>query len=203
MNKILIGLTILLTLLFVLGCTAQSLHAEQTVALTGAEQVQANIEMTAGELNVSGGTDELAQSTFVYSEPDQKPEVEYTLYGNKGDLIIRQPDTIGIGLNEHNEWQISLNETVPMELDISLGAGKSKLQLGNLSLDRLDVNAGASDLELDLRGKWEQNLAAQIKGGVGQLTLYLPQDVGVRVYADQEIGHKHERLVSRWSCLCQ
>ena len=37
MNKISFGLTILLTLLFVVGCTAQSLHAEQTVALKGVE----------------------------------------------------------------------------------------------------------------------------------------------------------------------
>jgi hypothetical protein len=29
--------------------------------------------------------------------------------------------------------------------------------------------------------------------GVGQLTLYLPQDVGVRVYAHQGIGQKNTR----------
>lgn len=191
MNKKNFGLILFLILLFAVGCTGQSLRAEQTVALAGAEQVQANIEMAAGELNVSGGTDDLAQMAFVYSEPDQKPEVEYSVNDNKGDLIVRQPDAIDIGLNEHNEWQISLNETIPIALDISLGAGESKLKLGNLSLNRLDVNVGASNLELDLRGEWDQNLAARIEGGVGQLTLYLPQDVGVRVNVDQGIGQIH------------
>jgi hypothetical protein len=159
--------------------------------LEGAEQVQARIEMGAGELNVSGGADHLADTTFVYNDANEKPEIDYAVNGNEGNLIIQQPDNVAVGVNEHNEWQIDLNETVPLDLSISLGAGQSNLKLGDLTLNRLDVNAGASDLELDLRGNWQQDMTAQIEGGVGQLTLYLPQDVGVRIHADQGIGSIH------------
>jgi hypothetical protein len=192
MNKRVIGLTMSLILFFIVGCTSQSLQqANQSVALEGAEQVQARIEMGAGELNVNGGANDLAETTFVYSDANEKPEIDYTVKNNEGDLIIKQPDNVSIGVNEQNSWQIDLNDTVPLDLAISLGAGKSNLKLGNLTLNRLDVNAGASDLELDLRGDWQHDVTAQIEGGVGQLTLYLPQDVGVRIHADQGIGSIH------------
>lgn len=194
MNKKVIGLTMSIILLFIVGCTSQSLQqANQSVALEGAEQVQARIEMGAGELNISGGADSLADTTFVYSDANEKPEVDYTVNDNKGHLLIQQPDAVATGVNGHNEWQINLNETVPLDLAISLGAGKSNLKLGNLTLNQLDVNAGASDLELDLRGDWQQDMTAQIEGGVGKLTLYLPQNVGVRVNADQGIGSINTR----------
>lgn len=193
MSKKIIGLTTFLILLVIVGCTGQLLQANQSVALEDAEQVQARIEMGAGELNVSSGADSLADTTFVYRGANEKPEISYTVHGNEGDLIIKQPDNISIGINEKNKWQINLNETVPLDLAISLGAGESNLKLGDLTLNRLDVNAGASDLELDLRGSWQQDMTAQIESGVGQLTLYLPQDIGVRINADQGIGDINTR----------
>lgn len=60
--------------------------------------------------------------------------------------------------------------------------------LGALSLRRLEVTNGAGSLTLDLRGDWQRDLDARIEGGVGEITVYLPEDRGVRVNVQQGIG---------------
>jgi predicted membrane protein len=47
---------------------------------------------------------------------------------------------------------------------------------------------GAGDASVDMTGNWGQNLDANIRGGVGKLTLHLPRDVGVRIQAEGGIG---------------
>jgi hypothetical protein len=50
------------------------------------------------------------------------------------------------------EWDLRLNDDVPMELHVDVGAGRADLKLGSLSLTRLDVAGGAGALTVDLTG---------------------------------------------------
>jgi predicted membrane protein len=43
-------------------------------------------------------------------------------------------------------------------------------------------------MQLDLTGARKTNLDAEIQGGVGEATIYLPKDVGVKVHASGGIG---------------
>ncbi len=184
----------------------------ETVELGDAESVSVEIEMGAGELDVSGGTGELLEATFTYNVDELDPEVTY----GDGKLIVQHADIkarIGtfFDLDDYrNEWDLRFNEDVPMEMGIDLGAGRVDLTLGSLALTRLDINAGAGDVDLDLSGSlalnqldfsmgagratldltgdWQDDLEATIQGGVGELTLRLPSDVGVRVDVDGGIG---------------
>ena len=47
---------------------------------------------------------------------------------------------------------------------------------------------GVGDLNVDLSGDRDQDLRAIIDGSVGSITLYLPKDLGVKVYVDKGIG---------------
>jgi hypothetical protein len=47
---------------------------------------------------------------------------------------------------------------------------------------------GAGELKLDLNGFWDNDLDARVSGGVGEATVRLPRDVGVRVKARGGIG---------------
>jgi len=184
----------------------------ETVELGGAESVSVEIEMGAGELDVSGGAGELLEATFTYNVDGLDPEATYS----EGKLIVQHADVKeGIGtffdLDDYrNEWDLRFNEDVPMEMRIDMGAGRSDLKLGSLALTSLDINAGAGDVDLDLSGSqslnqltynmgagriildltgdWQDDLDASIKGGVGDLTLNLPGGVGVRVEVDTGIG---------------
>jgi hypothetical protein len=184
----------------------------ETVELGDADSVSVEIEMGAGELEMSGGAGELLEATFTYNVDELDPEVTYS--NNK--LIVQHGDVKGrIGtlfdLDEYrNEWDLRFNDDVPMEMNIDLGAGRTDLTLGSLALTKLNIDAGVGDVALDLSGSqslnqldfdmgagkftldltgdWQEDLDASIQGGLGELNLRLPADVGVRVDVDTGIG---------------
>ncbi len=163
-------------------------HNAQSVERQAAESAHVQIEMTAGELKMSGGAAKLMEAIFEYSEAEGQPRVAYEVAGHEGRLRV---DQSGRGIHfgrTHNSWDLRLNNDTPMELKIEMGAGKSDLNLGGLALTRLDAEMGAGELMLDLTGDWKKDLDAKIEGGAGKATIRLPRGVGVRVYASGGIG---------------
>jgi hypothetical protein len=162
----------------------------QTVELQGAETATVDLRMGAGELTVSGGGDALMEADFTYNVAEWEPIVEYDVSGGQGDLTVRQPDVENLAIDDYRyEWDIRFAEDVPMDMTIGLGAGRSNLDVADLDLTSLTVNAGAGDTTLDLAGgDWPDGLDVSMRGGVGRATIYLPPDVGVRVEVDGGIG---------------
>jgi hypothetical protein len=183
----------------------------QSVERGGAESVRVEIVMGAGELDLAGGADHLLDADFTYNVAEYRPEVAYS----NDVLTIRQPDVKGRAsiwdLDDYRyEWSLRLNDGVPMELSVNLGAGRANLDLGTLSLTGLDIDAGAGEvavdlsgassltrlnvemgagrLNLDLTGDWQGDLDTKIEGGIGGATLRLPRGVGVRVEMEGGLG---------------
>jgi hypothetical protein len=195
------------------GARVGELRTEsETVELGGTGPVRVEIEMAAGELDVSGGAAELLEASFTYNVAELKPEVDYS-----GDMLtVRTPD-VKAGINSlwdlddyRYEWDLRLNDDVPMDMQVNMGAGRSSLQLGTLSLTslevtrgagevvidlsgstsltRLNVGGGAGAITVDLTGDWQNDLEATSEGGLGARTLILPADVGVRVKVEVGVG---------------
>jgi hypothetical protein len=143
--------------------------------------------MGAGELKLAGGATELLDADFTYTSPRWKPEVDYDISGDQGTLRIRSPEGSGQGHGRYI-WDIRLSNKVPIELVVHLGAGKTDLALGTLSLHEVEVNMGVGETVVDLTGDWTHDVKARIHGGVGLATVRLPRDVGVKVHAKGGIG---------------
>jgi len=192
----------------------------QSVELGGAESVRVEIEMGAGELDVAGGGGELLDAGFTYNVAEFKPQVNYS----DGLLVVRQPEVEGRAsvwdIDDYRyEWDLRLNDDVPMEMSVTLGAGRTDLKLGSLSLTGLDIEAGAGEvtvdlsgapsltrlnvkmgageLDLNLTGDWQADLDAQIEGGVGGATLRLPRTSGVRVEVEGGLGTINARGLTK------
>ncbi|MHB1296082.1 MAG: toast rack family protein [Anaerolineae bacterium] len=164
----------------------------QAIPPEGATSARVTLQMAAGELQVSPGADALVDAVFTYNVESWRPEVAYDVHGTVGSLSITQPSegsvsTTGLG-SMRNEWDLRLDGDVPMDLKIQLGAGRSSLRLGGMRLQTLDVQTGAGEVNLDLTGEWKNDLVANLRGGVGQVTVRLPRDVGVRVSARGGLG---------------
>lgn len=161
----------------------------QTVDLGGAKTVRAELTMSAGELNISGGASHLLEAEFKYNIPSWKPSVNYHVMDSEGDLRIEQPGgnhtTMG---NSKYIWDLQLADSVPMDIHIEMGAGNSTLTLGSLSLRSLNLEMGAGNAKIDLTGNWKQDLDAVIEGGVGNAKLILPRDAGVHVTVQGGLG---------------
>src|SRR6266480_4783372 len=112
----------------------------ESVELGGAQSARVELKIGVGELRVSGGAKKLLEADFLYNVASWKPEVKYEVAGRQGRLSIKQPqEGVGPMGNTRNEWNLTLNNQVPMDLRIEAGVGKSNFELGDLSLTRLDV----------------------------------------------------------------
>jgi hypothetical protein len=155
-----------------------------------AQSARAQLKMGAGELKLTGGADQLMEGDFSYNVSDWKPKVSYDVSGGTGELMVKQGSAGGAGLSgdARNEWDISLNDELPTDLVVQMGAGESDLDLDSLTLTGLDLQMGAGKTTVDLTGDYTSDFDASIEGGVGQATILLPSEVGVRAKAEGGIG---------------
>jgi hypothetical protein len=169
--------------------SGRHVHDVQTVDLPGAESAKIHIEMPAGHLALTGGAAKAVEGTFDYNESDGKPTISHEIHGSQGEVSITQEGThVHFMRRGGNNWNVHLNKDLPTDLRIDVGAGQGDFQLGGLALTGLQVNMGAGQVTVDLRGDWKKDLDATIEGGVGQATIRLPDNVGVRVRANSGIG---------------
>jgi hypothetical protein len=161
----------------------------QTVKLGNAKSVSVELQMGAGDLKVKGGAAGLLDGTFSYNVPAWKPKIEYRESGDRGTLTIAQPGDSHSNFGDTKySWDVRLNNKVPLELHVEMGAGNSDLALSDLSLTKLHVEVGAGRSTVDLAGDWKRDVDAHIEGGVGNATVKLPRNVGVRVTVEGGIG---------------
>jgi hypothetical protein len=172
------------------GCGIKSAgpmqHDSSSIDRDNSEMVRVNLNMGGGDLKVDGGTDKLVNADFDYNVPEWKPEVNYS----NGTLTISQGarDGVHIGLNQKNEWSVRLNQDVPLEIMTRLGGGDATLNLGGLTLRRVEMEMGAGDLKMDLRGSPKSSYDVRIRGGAGDATVHLPSGVGIDATATGGIG---------------
>jgi len=162
----------------------------KTVALDSAEIADVHIRMGAGRLTIAGGADELADAEFIYNVAAWQPTIDYVVGGERGELWIEQPEVKSLGLESYRyEWDLRLNDEIPLRLDIALGAGEGKIDVSSLSPSDLNLEMGAGSVDLDLTGAREQDVDVTIRGGVGEATILLPSDTGVRAEVSGGLGN--------------
>ena len=185
----------ILLLIFLVGgigaCVAVGELVEETqiVELGEAESVELDLDIGAGTLKVQGGARELMEGYFVYNIESWKPEIRYSVAGNRGILKVKQGECSAMTIGKkRNKWDISVSDDVPLDIKVDFGAGAGNLDLRGLILNSLDIDMGVGELKVDISGEQKQSLDVSVDGGVGSATIYLPLDVGVRVEVDGGIG---------------
>jgi N-terminal domain of toast_rack, DUF2154 len=168
------------------GFTSTGETRNETVSfdLDDSKTVRVGIRMGGGELKVRSGTAKLMEGEFAYNVPDWKPVIEY----KAGELTLAQPGYSASFGNAVNNWNVTLNNTVPLDLIANLGAGEANLELGKMNLSRVELTIGAGEMNVDLRGEPRRDYTVQIRGGVGETTVQLPKDVGISATATKGIG---------------
>lgn len=158
------------------------------IDLGNAEKARVELDMNVGELRVSGGASKLMEGNFRYVDP-YKPEIRYEPSSLRANIIIQQTSHGARSTRgDTYKWDLRLNDSVPMEMVINFGVGQAQLDLGSLNLRSLDVHMGVGQVRLDLRGTPKQDYDVNIRGGVGEATVYLPSDAGIIAKASGGIG---------------
>jgi hypothetical protein len=167
---------------------SQMHHEARTVERQNAQSVHASLQTGAGELTVSGGSRDVLDADFNFSDSYASPHVEYNVNSGVGQLTVTQDNQGSHFGPSHNEWNLHFSDEIPLELKIEMGAGHGRFHLQNIPLTRLDLQMGAGQVDVDLTGDRRKDLDADLEGGVGQATISLPKNVGVIVHASGGIG---------------
>jgi hypothetical protein len=173
-------------------------HESRVVERDAAERVKVNLTMGAGSMKVRGGARKLVEAEFTYTDPSSRPMVTYRSTGALGTLAVEQPESGGAhGGNSRYEWDMALNDQVPMDFTAHFGAGEARLDLGGLTLRNVEVHMGAGRLDLDLRGSPQRDYGVEVHGGVGEANVRLPGDAALYVEASGGIGAVNTRGLRR------
>lgn len=153
------------------------------------EFLQVDIQMKAGILELSTNPAGEAEMEFDFTRDSWKPDVQMLSESGRGHLSIKQPkgssNSFSMKDTDRNSSKVSLPQGVATNLDISIGAGETSLDLGGARLNRLEMKAGAGDFTINLANTSVSDL--EISAGVGSLTLdltgkrttiYMPASMG-------------------------
>jgi hypothetical protein len=158
------------------------------VDMDDAKTVSVDLNMTAGELRVTGGATRLVDGSFTFNVPEWDPVVDYTRDGDRGMLAIRQGSASASFRNSKNSWDIKLNDAVLMAVSTHVAAGQGTMVLGSLNLASVLVEAGAGEFTLDLRGTPKRSYDVRVHSSVGQTNIRLPKGAAIVATATAGVG---------------
>ena len=169
---------------------APEVHEVQ-VPLDAAERAEINIRVGVSELNLSAlsGSQALVEGTVRTG----RGETFRMSTRRDGDAKIvnltseQQGISTGPGGGSRG-WELALARRVPIELAISTGVGRSQLDLQDLVLADLDVDAGVGETVANLPPPRDGSYEASFDTGVGATMVRVPAGVAVRVEIDKGLG---------------
>ncbi len=187
-------------------------------------------ESDSAEVNLSSGIGELTIGALNDSRNLLEAEIAHT-----GEMIfedneaaarvieLREQETADVfganflnGLvNSSSEnadgtyWEVDLSPDVPLDLNISTGVGKSRINLTGLLLTAFDLNTGIGEVSLQLPASETHypvsinsgvgstrisiadgaSVSLNISGGIGEVVLDVPDSAAVRVEGSSGIGN--------------
>lgn len=158
---------------------------------TDIEEVELSIEGGAGDFSILGGSKDIVSGEFnsnyakvlkSSSKFGKKLSINYRVEGIfKGDVILGGRKT---------ELKVLLNNNIPFTIDLNLGASDIELDLSEIILKELKVETGASSLDLKLGDK-SIDQKVFIKAGASNIDIKIPKGIGTRIRFDGSLTSKN------------
>ena len=156
-------------------------------ALSGAQALDVQLKTGASSINLSDGSVDSYRAVLSGRgvSLSEKTELKGTTKHVSLETDLNRRFMMGGG---RNELSVELSRSLPTTLRVETGASNLTGDLSDLKLDRLDIKAGASSVDLKL-GSVQAKLDVKLETGVSRVVLHLPSSVGVRLEADNGLSH--------------
>lgn len=157
------------------------------------------LELSAGRFDVKGRTTRGANITYIKYDGIAPlysiKEVGSTLSVQLNDRVTSRfvgnrlsglPNWIS---TRGNQWDMDINDQLPVDIDLHAGAGKFTIDASDLILQGLNVQAGVGDVTLVLPSTAAtRRVNVEVKMGIGNITLVLPREAAVLIRYNKGIG---------------
>jgi hypothetical protein len=163
-----------------------------TIPLQGAARASLRIRHGAGRLVLGGGAgpNVLASGSFSggleHSENlrgdtlDAEISVPHDLWMNFGGPWIFGPWNPIL-------WDMHLNESIPMKLELETGAGESMLDFSALKAEEISLKTGASSSELTLPAR-AGKARVKVASGAASVKIRIPDGVAARIFVESGLA---------------
>ena len=148
-----------------------------------------HIKTGAANLNVSGGSSDLVsgdlKSNITRLETDNK------IKDGKSDTIIETTGSARFfGGRLTNDLNINLSDETPLTLTVDSGAAKMDIDLSTIAAEDVDINTGASSLDL-IVGSKAINANYSISAGASSIRINLPKEIGAKISTASALTSKN------------
>lgn len=169
------------------GVLGQASEAQEIgQALGEATRAELTIAPAVGSLHVGA----LAESNNLVAGvirpiSGERVRRDFRLEGETAILSLRSEGTFGPFVGSwggKRGWELKLSPDVPLDLEISLGAGQSRIDLQDLMVSDVKVNTGVGETVVTLPE--EGYVRAEIEGAIGNTVIHVPAGMEARIRFD-------------------
>jgi hypothetical protein len=118
----------------------------------------------------------------------QNLDSDYSIQDGTASVIIQSQGTDRFPLpstSPRSEWDIQVNQQIPLMLDITLLTGQSEIDLTDLTLESFTIATMVGNSQIVLPAS--MNGDGEISGAIGMMTVLVPNDAPVRFQIDRGI----------------
>lgn len=151
------------------------------------EKLKIDLLYGANRLNINtlNSKNDLFDLRLTYN--NERPDLSYQKVNNIGYMKVMQNKTVNIGLDPEN-WSIDLTKEIPLDISIKAGAGDIWLDLKELKVDNLNIEAGVGQLNITYPNYSSQT---EIKAAAGNIKLNIPENAGLRIESKTVINNNN------------
>ncbi|MCK6604476.1 MAG: hypothetical protein HUU43_14370 [Ignavibacteriaceae bacterium] len=152
------------------------------------KSVDLKIDVGAGEYRI--GIDDSNLVSVKSDKMDRKFSITSETHDSAATVHVDMAD-FQINLGETNEIsliEIGLNPNPVYDMHVEVGASAGYFDFSKYKMTGFNLDLGASSMKLVLPRPYKDKMDVNLTAGAASLDLTLPDDVGVKLYADVGLG---------------
>jgi hypothetical protein len=146
----------------ILGMLTSQLHAKEhastietrKIESSGEKEVRVKIDLGVAVIDLEKNHSGNILDAEMEYDPDQiKVKADYHKFNDKGKLLLgsdNKDNDLDLDL-EDNYWKLEFGDQIPLCFDIEVGACKADFDFTGLTIDDLQMDVGASSVEMEFR----------------------------------------------------
>ncbi len=167
------------------GMLSSTKHISQP--LQGAQHARIEINLPIGSLRLksSSNSENLIQGN-IYLGQNEDILTNYSVDDGLGIFTLRSSGTFFFTIPTRRDdrwyWDLEINPSILIDLNVNMGAGILHLDLSKVTMDAFQIDIGIGHTTIAL-GK-DRAIQGKIDGAIGQTEILIPDGAGVRIHAD-------------------